>query len=73
MEFCPFVPGKNTSKQVLHDLGNDCEVDEFRVMCLDAEVFELLCDLYPQTKESLKIQGLKKRRLFMNCLKLQEE
>ena len=55
------------------DLGADAQVDEKRVMCLDSEVFQDLCDLYPQTKETLKILGLKKRRLFMECLKLQED
>jgi hypothetical protein len=32
-----------------------------------------LCDLYPSTCDSLKIQGLKKRKMFMNCLQLQED
>jgi len=58
---------------VFEDLGPDAQVDEKRVMCLDADVFNDLCNLYPQTKETLKILGLKKRRLFMECLKLQED
>ena len=42
-------------------------------MCLSADDFMELCDLYPSTCDSLKIQGLKKRKMFMNCLQLQED
>lgn len=73
MEFCPFVAGRSTSPETLEDLGEDAAVDEYRVMCLAEDVFLNLCDLYPKTKESLKILGLKKRRMFINCLSLQEE
>lgn len=55
MEFCPFVPGKTTSAETLKSLGVDGMVDEYRVMCLGAEDFHSLCELYPQTAESLKI------------------
>lgn len=72
MEFCPFVPGKTTSRETLEELGADGDVEEFRVMCLSSDDFEELCDLYPGTAESLKIQGLKKRKLFMDCLLKQE-
>ena len=73
MEFCPFVPGRTTDAQTLKDLEQDGEVEEFRVMCLSADDFNQLCDLYPQTQESLKILGLKKRKMFMQILHLQEE
>ena len=42
-------------------------------MCLRGEKFHELCELYPQTADSLKIQGLKKRKMFMSVLALQEE
>ena len=73
MEFCPFVPGRKTEEQHKLDLGEDYDVEEFRVMCLKEDIFRDLCDLYPQTQESLKILGLKKRKMFMECLKLQED
>ena len=41
-------------------------------MCLSKTDFEELCDLYPHTKESLKILGLKKRKMFLDCLTMQE-
>lgn len=55
MEFCPFVAGNTTSPETLEDLGIDGVVEEFRVMCLSSEDFHELCELYPQTAESLKI------------------
>ena len=55
MEFCPFVPGHTTNAETLADLGVDGDVEEFRVMCLSSTHFHELCDLYPQTAESLKI------------------
>lgn len=55
MELCPFVPSRSTPEDVRINLGEDCFVEEYRVMCLEAEVFERLCDLYPKTAESLKI------------------
>ena len=70
MEFCPFIPNRTTPPHFLEDLGEDAEVDEFSVMCLEGDVFMDLCELYPQTASSLKIQSLKKRKLFMNCLSL---
>ncbi len=70
MEFCPFFVSKKTSEETIEELGIDAAVEELRVMCLDGDVFLDLCNLYPQTSETLKIQGLKKRRLFMECLKL---
>jgi len=39
----------------MEDLGKDAKAEEFRVMCLEGDVFERLCSLYPQTAESLKI------------------
>ena len=39
----------------MDDLGKDAHVEEYRVMCLEGDVFENLCSLYPQTAESLKI------------------
>lgn len=62
-----------TRPEIQEELGEDGYVDEFRIMCLDGEVFNDLCELYPQTAESLKIQGLKKRKMFMRMLTLQEE
>ena len=41
-------------------------------MCLSKTDFEELCDLYPHTAESLKILGLKKRKMFLDCLTMQE-
>ena len=41
-------------------------------MCLSNEKFIELCDLYPQTAESLKLLGLKKRKMFLDCLTMQE-
>ena len=70
IEFCPFVPNNKTPAEDIKQLGSDAYVDEYRVMCLDGEVFLNLCNLYPQTAESLKIQGLKKRKMFMSILKL---
>lgn len=55
MEFCPFVPNLHTKAQIMEDLGKDAKAEEFRVMCLEGDVFERLCSLYPQTAESLKI------------------
>ena len=49
MEFCPFVPGRKTEEQHKLDLGEDYDVEEFRVMCLKEDIFRDLCDLYPQT------------------------
>ena len=75
MEFCPFVPNyKSISRETLKELGEqDCDVEEFRVMCLSKDNFEELCDLYPKTAESLKMQGLKKRKMFLDCLVKQEQ
>ena len=73
MEFCPFFISKKTTEQTITELGIDATIEELRVMCLDGEVFHDLCNLYPSTAETLKIQGLKKRRMFMECLKMQEE
>jgi len=39
MEFGPFLPDKNTSKEVIEQLGDDLKVEEYRVMCLEAGVF----------------------------------
>ena len=41
-------------------------------MCLSKTDFEELCDLYPNTAESMKILGLKKRKMFLDCLTMQE-
>ena len=65
MEFCPFSPGQCTSKANMKELGADGKVSEWRAMCLAAEDFEELCELYPDTAESLKVQGLMKRKMFM--------
>ena len=61
------------NQDVVEQLGEDLHVEEHRVMCLQADKFKDLCELYPQTAQSLQIQGLKKRNLFINCLRLQEE
>ena len=47
MEFCPYRVGRTTTVAMLESLGEDANVDEYRVMCLDAEVFSNLCRLYP--------------------------
>jgi len=73
IEFCPFTPSIRTKPETISELGEDSHVDEFRVMCLSADVFADLCELYPATAESLKIQGLRKRKMFMRMLKQQEE
>ena len=70
IELCPYVPSRDTDPEVLKSIGEDAEIEEFRVMCLAEDEFHDLCELYPMTRESLKIQGLKKRKMFMNCLKL---
>ena len=41
-------------------------------MCLSKEDFLNLCDFYPLTAESLKIQGLKKRKMFLDYMKMKE-
>jgi len=43
------------------ELGQDANVDEWRVMCLAAEDFNDLIELYPDTEEKLKHIGLIKR------------
>ena len=40
-------------------------------MCLAAEDFLDLCELYPATKESLLEQGILKRQMFFKCLQRQ--
>jgi len=72
MDFAPFIPGRTTTPQMIADLGKDAFVEEYRCMCLKAEVFKKLCALYPATEESLKIISLKKRRLFMKSKTMQE-
>ena len=72
VDFCPYVPSKSTNRLILKELGQDASVDEFRVMCLSKEDFLDLCDFYPLTAESLKIQSLKKRKMFLDCMKMKE-
>ena len=38
-EFCTFVPGATTTKDILKELGDDGNVEEYRVMCLKEEDF----------------------------------
>ena len=57
----------------MHSIGQDREVSEFRAMCLSDEDFEELCELYPNTREILKLRSLIKRSIFMRCMKKQEE
>ena len=71
-EFCPFIPSKATNLETMAQLGADGHVEEHRVMCLSKEKFTDLCELYPQTAESLKLQGLKKRKMFLDSLTMQE-
>ena len=42
---------------------------EFRAMCLGDEDFEELCELYPNTCDILKLRSLKKRSIFIDCMK----
>ena len=49
MEFCPLQPNYEMSKDVVKQLGEDLNVEEHRVMCLEADKFKDLCELYPQT------------------------
>ena len=72
MELSPFFIRKKTSEQIIYELGIEAEVEELGVMCLKSETLNELCDLYPQTAETLKIEGLRKRKLFLDCLKKQE-
>ena len=72
VDFCPYVPNKCSNRSILKELGQDASVDEYRVMCLSKEDFLNLCDFYPLTAESLKIQGLKKRKMFLDYMKMKE-
>lgn len=73
MELRAFYKGATTSIEMAKQLKEDLEVEEHRVMCVNADIFRKLCDLYPLTAQSLKLQGIKKRNFFMNCMKLQEQ
>ena len=68
--FCLFVPGSTISKEVIDDLGEDAHVEVYKVMCLQDEVLLNLCELYPESKESLKLLGLKKRKMFVSMFEL---
>ena len=37
-------------------------------MCIDADVFLNLCELYPQTADDLKMRALERRQFFMDQL-----
>lgn len=47
MEFCPYMISRSTPPAVLEDLGEEAEVEEHSVMCLEGDVFTDLCELYP--------------------------
>ena len=73
VEFCPFVPQSNTPDEVIEKLGDDANVSVFNVMCLDDEHFEELCDLYPDSKETIALFGMNKRKVFMEKLEEQRK
>ena len=73
VELAPFTMNKSISKLVRQQLGEDLLVEEYGVMCIVAETFMKLCELYPESAEVLKVKSLKKRLLFMQCLKQQED
>ena len=68
MQFSPFGHSNITPKSVIAKLGEDAEVDVHNVMCLEGEIFENLCDLYPDSKQTIAHASLKKRKLFMDKL-----
>lgn len=61
VDFCPFNPNKYTPEKIKQDLGRDCDVEEWRVMCLDKGDLTDLCELYPETKQNLLLQCIYKR------------
>lgn len=73
MNVCPFWPSSTTEREVIEDLGEDAKVEQLVCMCLNLDVLEDLCELYPSSADTLKILGLKKRKMFLSMLDLQEE
>ena len=51
MEMCPYVPGRYTSQKICEILEFDCEMQDYRLMCLRNTDFKELCELYPDTAE----------------------
>ena len=43
----------------------------FKVMCLEKDKFTQLCDLYPNSRNHIKINSLMKRRYFLQNMKQQ--
>lgn len=64
-DFSPYVPNNKTPLSVLNELGPDAEVDVFNIMALDGDKFEELCDLYPDSRQTILKNALGRRKLFM--------
>ena len=72
MDLRTFSPDARHANVMSRMKKEDIECEEYVLMCLDAEKLVELCELYPETAQSLKYRSLDRRAYYLRHQQLQE-
>ena len=72
MDLRTFSPDARHANVMSRMKKEDIDCEEYVLMCLDAEKLVELCELYPETAQSLKYRSLDRRAYYLRNQQLQE-